>query len=403
MKAKAYIVLANGQVFEGKSFGATGCVTGEVVFTTGMTGYLEALTDPSFYGQIILQTFPLIGNYGIIPEDAESDRPHAVGYVVRQWCEHPSNFRCEGTIDEYLRQHGIIGVYDVDTRALAKVIREHGVMNARIVSFSGNAEKDAQAAVELHAIMHDIVQNPGFVAHAGRIRLLEELESFHTDKPILSVTGSASAVMSNKANGLDEFVQAEKSKKVVLWDFGTKASIHRQLLKRGLEVVVVPATATCEQIIDLEPDGVVLSSGPGDPAENPQIINEIRDLSDSGLPIFGICLGHMLLALARGAKTQKMKYGHRGENQPVKDVATGRVYITSQSHGYAVLPETLPEDAELSFVNVNDGTCEGIKYSDFPGFSVQFHPEAAGGPLDTEFLFDRFVDLVNAVKELREE
>lgn len=424
MSTRAYIVLANGQVFEGKSFGASGCVTGEVVFTTGMTGYLEALTDPSFHGQIILQTFPLSGNYGIIAEDAESGRPHAVGYVVREWCEHPSNFRCGRTIDEYLKRHGIVGVCDVNTRALTKIIREHGVMNARIVSFCGDAEKDAQAALELHSIMHDIVQNPGFVAHAGRIRLLEELASFCIERPVPAVTGSASVVERSaeevfaeaaryravpvaedgrKLYDMEEAAKNGRGKKVVLWDFGAKAGIRRELLKRGLDVATVPASATCEEILALEPDGVVLSSGPGDPADNPEIIGELRDLSESGLPVFGICLGHMLLALARGAESQKMKYGHRGENQPVKDTATGRVYITSQSHGYAILPESLPEGAELSFVNVNDGTCEGIKYTDFPGFSVQFHPEASGGPLDTCFLFDRFVGLVNAVRELREE
>ena len=420
MSNKAYIVLANGQVFEGKSFGATGCITGEVVFTTGMTGYLEALTDPSFYGQIILQTFPLIGNYGIIPEDAESGKTHPLGYIVREWCPHPSNFRCKGTIDDYLKENGIVGVYDVDTRALTKIIREHGVMNARIVSFCGDAEKDAKAAMELHAIMHDIVENPGFVAHAERIRLLEDLKSFKLEGEVEAVTGSAASIEQTaeevfaesaeykavpvtetglKINDMEEATKNGRGKKVVLWDFGAKANIRRELLKRGLEVVTVPANTTCEQIVELCPDGVMLSSGPGDPESNPQIISELSKLCKTGLPVFAIGLGHMLLALAFGAKSEKMKYGHRGENQPVKDVATGRVYIASQNHGYAILPESLPKGSELSFVNVNDGTCEGIKYTEFPGFSVQFHPEASGGPLDTNFIFDRFVDLINSVKQ----
>jgi len=419
MNTKAYIVLANGQVFEGKSFGATGCITGEVVFTTSMTGYLEALTDPSFYGQIILQTFPLLGNYGVIPADFESSKTHAVGYIVREWCQNPSNFRSSGSIDEFFKERGIVGVYDVDTRALTKIIREHGVMNARIVAFSGEPEKDIQAADELRSIMHDIIDNPGFVAHASRIRLLEEINNFKLEGEIQAVTGSASPIEKTasqvfsesaahravpvtstglKINNPEEAAKNGKGKKVVIWDFGAKANIRRELLKRGVEVVTVPANTSCDEILALNPDGVILSSGPGDPSSNPDIIAEIKKLIQNYIPIMGICLGHLLLALAAGAKTEKMKYGHRGENQPVKELDTGRVYIASQSHGYAVDIDSLPISAEVSFVNVNDNTCEGINYTDFPGFSVQFHPEAAGGPLDTNFIFDRFIDLINSVR-----
>ena len=415
MDTKAYIVLANGQVFEGKSFGAAGCVTGEVVFTTGMTGYLETLTDPSYYGQIVLQTFPLIGNYGVIPADYESGKLHLTGYIVRNWCEFPSNFRCGGTLDALLKEQGVIGVYDVDTRALTKIIRESGVMNARLITFSGDPEQDVQAADEIR----DLQIRAGLVAHAGRIRLMEEIRDFKVENAVASVSGSAAAVDKTaarvfadsaayravpvtadglKINNPEEAALEGKGKKVVLWDFGAKANIRRELLKRGVDVVTVSSAATCDEILAQNPDGVMLSNGPGDPMDNPQIIEEIRKLSETGTPLFGICLGHQLLALARGAQTEKLKYGHRGENQPVKDMDSGRVYITSQNHGYAVVSGSLPDDAELSFVNVNDGTCEGITYTDFPGFSVQFHPEASGGPLDTGFLFDRFIGLINSVR-----
>ncbi|AEE15696.1 carbamoyl phosphate synthase small subunit [Treponema brennaborense] len=416
MNTKAYIVLASGQVFEGKSFGACGCITGEAVFTTGMTGYLETLTDPSYYGQIVMQTFPLIGNYGEIPADFESAAPHVRGYIVRNWCEVPSNFRCAGTLDAFLKKHGIIGIYDVDTRALTKIIRESGVMNARLIAFSGDSARDVQAAEEAFAVC----AHSGLAAKAAKTRLLEEIKSFKIENAVASVTGSAAGVEKSAdrvfaesaayravpvtAEGLkmnDPFEAARAGKnadgsarRVVLWDFGAKANIRRELLKRGVEVVTVPSGASCADILALDPDGVMLSNGPGDPAENTVIIEELHKLTESGVPLFGICLGHQLLALARGAKTEKLKYGHRGANQPVKEVSSGRVYISSQNHGYAVVSDSLPAGAELSFINTNDGTCEGVSYTDFPGFSVQFHPEASGGPLDTGFLFDRFIALI---------
>lgn len=401
MSTKACLVLANGLVFEGRSFGAEGTVIGETVFTTGMNGYLETLTDPSYYGQIVTQTFPLIGNYGDIKQDYESSKCNLKGYIVREWCDEPSNFRCNGDIDSYLKSQKIIGLYDIDTRQLTKILREVGVMNGMIIS--GNSKE----ALEAFAALKD---------EKKKSALLEKIKSYKIENAVESVTGSATGVEEpadvvftesakyrfvpvtadgTKINDEKEAMKAGKGKKVVLWDFGAKANIRRELLKRGLEVVTVPCTYTAEQIMALNPDGVMLSNGPGDPAENVTIIEEIKKLTKTGVPIFGICLGHQLLALANGAKTMKLKYGHRGANQPVKYTKTGRVYITSQNHGYAVKNDALPEGTIESFVNTNDGTCEGLTYTKIPAFSVQFHPEACSGPLDANFLFDEFVKLIN--------
>ena len=388
-------------VFEGSSFGSEGCVIGETVFTTGMNGYIETLTDPSYYGQIVTQTFPLIGNYGDIAKDHESARCNLKGYIVREWCDEPSNFRCGGDVDSYLRSQNIIGLYDIDTRRLTKVLREAGVMNGMIISGS------SKEAVEAFAALND---------EKKKTELLEKIKSYKIVNAVESVTGSASGVEEpadvvfsesvqyrfvpvtaggTKINDPELAMKDGKGKKVVLWDFGAKANIRRELLKRGLEVVTVPSSYNAEQIKALNPDGIMLSNGPGDPAENTSIIEEIKKLLKTGIPVFGICLGHQLLALASGAETMKLKYGHRGANQPVKYLKTGRVYISSQNHGYAVKNETLPKGAELSFVNTNDGTCEGLVYTNVPAFSVQFHPEACSGPLDTSFLFDEFVKLIN--------
>lgn len=401
MDTKACLVLANGLVFEGRAFGAEGIIIGETVFTTGMNGYLETLTDPSYYGQIVTQTFPLIGNYGDIKQDYESSKCNLRGYIVRQWCEEPSNFRCGGDIDSYLKSQNIIGLYDIDTRNLTKILREVGVMNGMLIS--GNS-KDA---LEAFAALND---------EKKKLALLEKIKSYKIEKAVESVTGSATGVEEpadvvfsesakyrfvpvtadgTKINDEKEAMKAGKGKKVVLWDFGAKANIRRELLKRGLEVVTVPCSYTAQQIMALNPDGVMLSNGPGDPADNVGIIEEIKKLLKTGIPIFGICLGHQLLALANGAQTMKLKYGHRGANQPVKYTKTGRVYITSQNHGYAVKNDSLPEGTIQSFVNTNDGTCEGLTYTKIPAFSVQFHPEACSGPLDANFLFDEFVKLIN--------
>ncbi len=401
MSTKACLVLANGLVFDGKSFGASGCVIGEAVFTTGMNGYLETLTDPSYFGQIVTQTFPLIGNYGIITPDFESSKIHVRGYIVRSWCEEPSNFRCEGEIDAWLKKQNVIGLYDIDTRALTKVLREAGVMNGMIIAGDSEEAKKNFAALE---------------DEAAKAKLLEQIKAYKIEKAVETVSCDAVKIEKDaqsvfaesakykavpvradgtKENDPEVAMKDGKGKKVVLWDFGAKANIRRELLKRGLEVVTMPCTATAAQILAENPNGVMLSNGPGDPSDNVTIIAEIKKLLERDLPIFGICLGHQLLALAKGAKTSKLKYGHRGANQPVKYLKTGRVYISSQNHGYAVENDTLPKGAVLSFVNTNDGTCEGVTYTDTPSFSVQFHPEASSGPLDTSFLFDEFVKLIN--------
>ena len=398
---KACIVLANGQIFEGNGFGASGVIVGETVFTTGMNGYIETLTDPSYYGQIVTQTFPLIGNYGIIPKDYESEGCHVRGYIVRSWCEDPSNFRCEETLDKYLKDQNVIGLYGIDTRALTKVLREAGVMNGMIISGDSDEAKEAFEALK---------------DEEKKSKLLKKIKSYKIVNAVESVTGSATPIEESadvvfsesakyrfvpvrndgtKVNDPEVAMKDGKGKKVVLMDFGAKGNIRRELLKRGLEVTTVPASTSAKDILAMNPDGIMLSNGPGDPKENVEIIAEIKKLTKSGLPIFGICLGHQLLALAMGAETSKLKYGHRGANQPVKYLATGRVYISSQNHGYAVKNDSLPKGAELSFVNTNDNTCEGITYTKIPAFSVQFHPEACSGPLDTSFLFDDFVRLIN--------
>ena len=358
MEHARYLILENGQVFKGRPFGAKKQVTGEIVFTTAMTGYLETLTDPSYYGQMVVQTFPLIGNYGVIPADFEGEAPALKAYIVREWCQEPSNFRSEEDLDTFLLSREIPGLWDIDTRALVKIIREHGVMNA-------------------------VLTDEPEVGEAA----MERVKAYRIERAV-------SAVSCKRA----EMIPAESGKRtVVLWDFGAKRNIARELVKRGCNVVCVPAETTAVEILALNPDGLMLSNGPGDPAENTGIIRELALVCEARLPIFGICLGHQLLALARGGKTMKLKYGHRGANQPVQETATSKVYITSQNHGYAVcLGESLPEQTRASFVNLNDQTCEGIDYLDIPAFSVQFHPEACGGPLDTRYLFDRFIERMNA-------
>ena len=393
------MVLANGRVFEGEGFGASGFAIGEAVFTTGMNGYLETLTDPSYFGQIVVQTFPLIGNYGIIPDDFESADVHLRAYVVRSFCDHPSNFRCEGQLDEFLAKQGIVAICGVDTRALTKELRETGVMNAAVFWGKGGHALDGAKALD---------------SKGGKTRLLHKIASYKIKGAVKSVSCNAAKTEKTadqvfseaakyrfvpvKSDGTKLSSEAAhklgEGKKVVLWDFGAKANIRRELLKRGFDVATVPCTATAADILSLSPDGVMLSNGPGDPKDNGEIIDQIKKIILSGTPIFGICLGHQLLALAMGGNTIKLKYGHRGANQPVKQLSTGRVYISSQNHGYAVENESLPEGAILSFVNTNDGTCEGVVYTKAPAFSVQFHPEACSGPLDTGFLFDEFAHLI---------
>lgn len=355
MSRTAYLILENGTVFEGKAFGAEKETTGELVFTTAMTGYLETLTDPSYYGQVVIQTFPLIGNYGVIPADFESDSPSLKGYIVRDWCQAPSNFRCEGDLDTFLKESGIPGIYGVDTRALTRIVREYGVLNCKI-AYSPEVSEAELAQIKRYVIT-DAVE---------------------------------STTISNKQS----FEAENGDLNVVLMDFGAKHNIGRELVKRGCNLTVVPGNTTADEILAMNPDGIMLSNGPGDPSANTQIIEQLKKLCEHKIPTFGICLGHQLLALSQGAKTEKLKYGHRGANQPARELETGRVYITSQNHGYAVVNDSMPQNGKVSFVNGNDGTCEGVNYTDMPAFSVQFHPEACGGPHDTAFLFDRFIELM---------
>ena len=352
---KVYLTLQNGRVFEGKRFGAVRDVVGELVFTTGMTGYIETLTDPSYYGQIVIQTYPLIGNYGMILSDCESKRPYLTAYVVREYCENPSNFRCEGTLDAYLKKNNIPGIYGVDTRELTRTVRESGVMNAIISS--------------------------------KPVDDLEQVKKYLIQGAVNACTCESEMIYQCSA----------PQRTVVLWDFGAKENIARELVKRNCKVIRVPAYYTAEQILSYHADGLMLTNGPGDPAENTNIVKNIAKIAGK-IPIFGICLGHQLFALAMGGKTKKMKYGHRGVNQPVKELSTGRVYISSQNHGYEVLADSI-QKGTLSFVNANDNTCEGVAYPELNAFTVQFHPEACGGPLDATGLFDVFMTMMDGGKK----
>ncbi len=345
----AFLVLSNGRVFEGKRIGAAGDSIGELVFTTGMEGYIETLTDESYAGQIVIQTFPLIGNYGIIEEDFEG-KSAVRGYIVREECETPSNFRCNYPLDEFLKKNNIPGLCGLDTRALTRMLREEGTMNAMIC----DTVPEVLDALKNYAVR-------GVVAEVSR------------KEPTVCPA------------------QGETRFRVTLLDYGAKNNIIRSLTKRGCEVTVVPQNTSAEDILAGDPDGIMLSNGPGDPEENTYCIEQIRKLIGKK-PIFGICLGHQLTALAMGGKTVKLKYGHRGANQPVKEVDGTRTYITSQNHGYAVVSESLGKEARVTFINANDKSCEGVEYPLLDCFTVQFHPEACGGPKDTDFLFDRFIE-----------
>lgn len=352
---KAYLILEDGTVFEGTSIGSSREVISEIVFNTSMTGYLEVLTDPSYAGQAVVMTYPLIGNYGICREDMESRQAWPDGYIVRELSRIPSNFRSGDTIDHFLKEQDIPGISGIDTRALTKILREKGTMNGMITT---NGDYDLE-------------------------EVKEKIRQYTVKGVVL------------KTSVKKPYVLPGDGKKVALLDCGAKDNIARYLNKRGCEVTVYPADTPAEEILKTNPDGIMLSNGPGDPAENVGIIEEVRKLYESSVPIFAICLGHQLMALATGAKTYKLKYGHRGGNHPVKDLETGRVYITSQNHGYAVDEESLdPSVAVPAFVNVNDKTNEGLKYVGKNIFTVQYHPEACPGPLDSGYLFDRFMRMM---------
>lgn len=368
MDKKGYLLLADGQLYEGVLRGAVKDAAGEAVFLTSVVGYMDTLTDPAYAGQIVVQTFPQIGVYGVVPV-AEGAKPCLSGYVCRDLCDTPSNFRCEGTLGDYLEQHGIPCLTGVDTRAITRHLRDHGTMNAAILT-----EKPENIAL-----------------------VVAKLADARPEMPAASVTEVVAAQKPGKFN-------------VVLWDLGAKADTCEQLESRGCAVTIVPAATQAEQVLALNPDGVVISGGPGNPADYELVANQIREVCMKHLPVMGIGLGHQLLAMSQGADTAKLPFGHRGGNQPIEDVRTGSCYITSQNHGYEVIKDTLPANASLRYVNRNDGSCEGIDYMDMPAFSVQFQPALTGGLMQssnlasrigTHFLFDRFTALMGGNKECR--
>ena len=356
---KAYLILEDGTVFEGTSIGSAREVISEIVFNTSMTGYLEVLTDPSYAGQAVVMTYPLIGNYGICRDDMESKRAWPDGYIVRELSRIPSNFRSGDTIDHFLKEQDIPGISGIDTRALTKILREKGTMNGMITTNGDYDLEEVKARIKEYAVTGVVL----------------------------------------KTSTKEKYVLPGNGKRVALMDYGAKRNIARSLNERGMEVTVYPADTPAEEVLKDKPDGIMLSNGPGDPAENVDIIKEVRKLYESDVPIFAICLGHQLMALATGAETYKLKYGHRGGNHPVKDLETGRVYISSQNHGYAVNMETVdPKIAKEAFVNVNDGTNEGLKYVGKNIFTVHYHPEACPGPQDSGYLFDRFLRMMEEGK-----
>lgn len=356
---KAYLILEDGTVFEGKSIGSDREVISEIVFNTSMTGYLEVLTDPSYAGQAVVMTYPLIGNYGICREDMESRQAWPDGYIVRELSRIPSNFRSGDTIEHFLKEQDIPGISGIDTRALTKILREKGTMNGMITTNGSFDLEEVTKRIKEYSVKGVVMKT--------------------TTKEAYTLPG--------------------EGKRVALLDCGAKNNIARSLNKRGCEVTVYPADTPAEEILKANPDGIMLSNGPGDPEENVEIIKEVKKLYDSNVPIFAICLGHQLMALATGARTYKLKYGHRGGNHPVKDLENGRVYISSQNHGYAVDEESLdPNVAVPAFINVNDKTNEGLKYVGKNIFTVQYHPEACPGPQDSGYLFDRFLRMMEEGK-----
>ncbi len=359
---KATLILENGAVFVGQSIGSTADRVCEMVFNTSMTGYQEILTDPSYAGQGIVMSYPLIGNYGVNSEDNESSRPWAEAFIVRHLAERGSNFRCEGNLDSYLKQFDITGIQGVDTRAMTRILRNQGTMNGMITCAEHFSIQDCLDKIKTYRVS-------GTVETVSR----KEIQVYPAD-----MTG---------------YGESARPLKVALMDYGVKEHMIFCLQNRGCQVTVFPAHTAAETIFTGGFDGVMLSNGPGDPADNVAIIAEVKKFYESSLPIFAVCLGHQLLALATGAQTRKMRFGHRGGNHPVKDLAAGRAFITSQNHGYVVCAESIdPEVAEVSHINVNEGSVEGLRYKRPNCFTVQFHPEASPGPKDTEYLFDRFIE-----------
>ena len=364
---KAFIALEDGTVLAGRSFTGPGEAVGEIVFNTSMSGYQEILTDPSYTGQLVTMTYPLIGNYGVTKEDMESLSVHPRAFLMREYQAIPSNFRAESTLADFLQKFGVLGIEGIDTRMLTRTIRKQGAMKA-IIS-TQDLDKDS--------LVERTKQWPGLIGRDMVARVTaQEPYAWSPDGP----------VSADRENPNAKF-------KVVAFDFGIKFNQLRILAEKGCNVVVVPATTTAEEVLAMEPDGILLSNGPGDPAGVDGVVENIRALLGKK-PIFGICLGHQMLSLACGGSTFKLKFGHRGGNQPVRNLQTGKVEITSQNHGFCVDPESLPQNVEVTHINLNDGSLEGIRHTEFPAFSVQYHPEHAPGPHDAVYLFDRFIDLM---------
>jgi carbamoyl-phosphate synthase small subunit len=359
MMTKAILVLEDGRTFNGASFGADGETFGEMVFNTSMSGYQEILTDPSYAGQIVCMTYPLIGNYGVNEADVESRRPWVEGFVVREASRITSNWRSTESLDDYLKRNNIVGIEHIDTRSLVRHIRDKGAMRAGISTI----ETDPKALLE---------------------RILASPEMANREL--------ASAVTISEQF---EYPAANNEKfHVVAYDFGVKTNSLREFAKFGCRVTVVPAETSASDVMALKPDGIFLSNGPGDPASMKGVIEEIKKLAESQTPMFGICLGHQLIGSAFGGETYKLKFGHRGGNQPIKDLTTGKIEIASHNHGFAVERDSLPADVEITHVNLNDNTVAGLRHKTLPVFSVQYHPESAPGPHDSEYLFERFIELM---------
>lgn len=351
---KAYLILEDGTVFQGESYGVDGEVVGEVVFNTGMTGYQEILTDPSYFGQIVTMTYPLVGNYGINVDDIESNQPQVKGFIVRELCKEPSNWRSKESLNDFLKRNDIVVIEGIDTRAITRIIREKGSIRG-VISTSPNANFETYES---------------------------SIKNYRITNPV------------NEVSTKDTIHYEGKGYRVAVLDFGIKQNIVRSLLKRDCEVFVLPAHTNAKDILDIKPQGLLLSNGPGDPKDCTEIIETLKEIQGK-VPIFGICLGHQLLALANNGDTEKLKYGHRGCNHPVKDIEKELTYITSQNHGYTIVESSLDlNKISISHININDNTIEGLRYTNIPAFSVQFHPEASPGPSDTGYLFDEFMKMI---------